>query len=203
MNETNRETLQASLQRLQSEQNELRSQLADLQAQLSTVNAERQAAQRRYDSGYDEAAGEVRTLTERRNGLETAIAQAERDLSEYPERIHHVNQQIERLRYRDGLRELLQLRREEAAAFNLYEQLVIDFVTSYGDFWAVHQQRKTLAYSLEALGRQLREPQFDHGNVGNLPTYIEIDQWLRSGNPAQRADEAFSRARTQFVAVAD
>lgn len=199
--ETNNETLIANLARLRTEQAKLREALATSKTRLDAVNADRLAAQRRYDTGYDTAKAMVDELTTERDELESSIARIERDLAEYPDRINHLQREMEIVKYRDGLRELLELRKEEIAAFNAYEQMVMVFVESYEDFFDVQARRKSKANALENLRNMYGLPQFERGDF-NAPRWSDIEAWLKAPHASTTTGEyAFQKAREQIVPV--
>ena len=201
MSETTREKLSESSVRLQAEHAKLAQQVEAAKQRLQTVMVERATHQKLYDTGFDSAKAAVEELTGERDTLEATITKLERAMAEYPERLATVAHELEMVRYRDGLRDLLQLRREEIAAFNEYEQLVITFIDGYDEFWRAHQRRKNKASELETIRNRYQLPHFEQGKF-NAPAWGDIESWLKSPKASQMwGQPAFDRARAQIVPV--
>ena len=194
----NTERLNQSLARLQGEQSAIQSALNAAKAQLATVNAERLAAVRRFDTGYDEAQADVDRLSNDRDQLELAVVKLERQAAEYPERIAHVNEQIGVQRHRAGLVELLELRKAEQAALDAFSAAVYNFAYANQALQAVSGKRRILASSLELSARTYNQGAFEMGKF-SPPTVAVVQNWLEAG--PEYALTQLERIRAKFVEV--
>ena len=190
--------LQDSLARLQGEQAALQGELNAVKAQLAQVNAERLAQQRRFDTGYDDAAQDVERLSNDRDQLELAVVKLERQAAEYPERIAHVNEQIGVQRHRAGLVELLELRKAEQAALDAFSAAVYNFAYANQALQAVSGKRRILASSLETSARTYNQGAFEMGKF-SPPTVAVVQNWLEAG--PEYALTQLERNRAKFAEV--
>lgn len=195
---SNTERLNQSLARLQGEQAALQSEINAVKAQLATVNGERLAAQRRFDTGYDEAQADVDRLTAERDALESTVAKLERQAAEYPERLDHVNVQLGIARHRAGLVELLALRRVELQALDEFIDASHRFALANQELQQISAQRRSLANSLEASARNYNQGAFEPGKFAP-PTLSAVFNWLGAGPDYSLTQ--LEQLRTRFVAV--
>lgn len=146
MSET--EKLIARREAMQTEQHELRQQLAAWRARLATLADIRREALKRWDVGHDEARTEADTALDEIFAVEADIAKGERQLGEYPDRMHNLNLEIERTSYRDRCKELLTLQSAEREAWNEFAQLLPEFYEAWFVFEQARTERRHLARSL-------------------------------------------------------
>ena len=133
---------------MQAEQDELRRQLTEWRSRLATLADIRREALKRYDIGHDSAQAEADTALDEIFATEAAIAKAERTLSEYPDRVHNLNQEIEKAGYRDKCKGLLALQQLERDAWHEFTQVLPEFFEAWQAFAQTRLERRALARSL-------------------------------------------------------
>lgn len=181
---------------MQAEQDELRKQIGDWRARLSTLEETRRQALRRYDVGHDDAGPQAAAALDEIFATEAAIAKAERTLSEYPDRVHNLNQEIEKAGYRDKCKGLLALQQLERDAWHEFTQVLPEFYEAWAAFAQTRLERRALARSLTnyAGNAGLTMPQ-----AGDFPApdVATLTAWL-DGKPvivAEQIEAVISKAQ--------
>ena len=133
---------------LQAEQADQRAMLSALRGRLTELEATRAQCLRRFDVGVDDAAIEAATALDEILVTETAIAKADRYMTEYPARIGALNQEIEAAGYRDRCKHLLALTAQERAAWAKVAAAMPEFFAAWHAFSQIRTERTVLARSL-------------------------------------------------------
>lgn len=182
---------------LQAEQQQTAADLATLRARLPVLTEERRQMLRRYDIGHDDAGPAAETALCQIETIETDIVRLERRQGEYGDRIHQLNQEIERTGHRETLRKLLEMRGMEVEAFNALEQVTVDFLECWHAFGEARSARAMLARQAQTTAINLSLPAVADGGF-TAPTAADVTAWLngRHGNIAiEQAVEKFARCR--------
>jgi hypothetical protein len=177
MSETSKQQLLDRRVAMQAEQHTLRQNLASWRAQLEPLRETRRQALKRYDIGHDDAMPEADSALAELERLETAIVRGERQLSEYPERMDALNQEIEIVGYRERCKELLALQSAERAAWHEVEALLVDFYTAWFAFEQARTERKSLAKSLANMAGQHGLTSPGSGDFP-APTLFDLQKWF-------------------------
>ena len=196
MTDITKQQLEARRSALQAEQQELRQQVTTLRGRLADLAEQRRLALGRYDLGHDDAQQEAEQALDEAIGVEATIARIERALSEYPGRIEALNKEVTLAGHRERLRELLQLRRDEVAAFNQYEQAAINFFEAKAFFDRARTLRRTLARTLHNQAVALGLPTVTEGDF-NAPDNHTVGMWLATHAQmvGERVAADFEKAR--------
>lgn len=192
---TETEKLIARRNVMQQEQTDLRQQIADWKARLTVLAETRRQALKRYDIGHDDAQAEAAEALDETIATEAAIAKAERQLAEYPARMHAINQEVERTSYRDRCKQLLALQADERNAWAEVEAVIHDFYTAWFNFEQARRERKAMSRSLtNAAGT------YGFTSPGNgdfpAPGVLELQRWLEMKAPIalEQIEAAISKA---------
>jgi hypothetical protein len=193
MSETSKQQLLDRRVAIQAEQHTLRTNLASWRAQLEPLRETRRQALKRYDIGHDDAMQEADTALAELERLEAAIVRGERQLSEYPERMDALNQEIEITGYRERCKELLALQSAERAAWHEVEALLVNFYETWFAFEQARTVRKVLAKSLASQAGQhgLSSP---GGGDFPAPTAFNLQQWF-DARPATALEQIENAVR--------
>lgn len=197
------ETLMERRAALQSEQQQTAADLAEMRSRLPELTEERRRLLRRYDTGVDEAGPAADVVLREIEATESAIARAERRQAEYGDRIHQLNQEIERTKHRETLHKLLDMRRLEVEAFNALEQVTVDFLDTWHAFLEARSARAMLARQAHVTAVNLGLPQIADGSFP-APTTVDVTAWLndKHGNRAiEQATERFARCRAAIPEI--
>jgi len=181
---------------MQAEQDSLRRQVTEWRARLSTLEETRREALKRYDIGHDSARAEADTALDEIFATEAAIAKAERTLSEYPDRVHSLNLEIEKAGFRDRCKTLLALQQLERDAWHEFTQVAPEFYEAWAAFAQTRLERRAMARSLTnyAGNAGLTMPQ-----AGDFPApdVATLTAWL-DGKPvivAEQIEAVISKAQ--------
>ena len=162
---------------LQTEQAEQRVMLGALRGRLVELTATRAAALRKYDVGYDSAAAEASTALDEIIATESAIAKLERQLAEYPARVHALNQEIDAATYRDKCKALLALQAQERAAWAKVAATMPEFFAAWHTFSQIRTERTVTARSLAGYSGAAGLPA-PHDKAVQAPAAADIQYWL-------------------------
>lgn len=162
---------------MQAEQDELRRQLTEWRSRLATLADIRREALKRYDIGHDSARAEADTALDEIFATEAAISKAERQLSEYPDRMHNLNQEIERTGYRDRCKQLLALQQLERDAWHEFTQVLPEFFEAWQAYSQTRTERRALARSLSSIAGTTGMTSPPSGDFP-APTDHELKLWF-------------------------
>lgn len=175
---TEQQQLITRREQLQQEQTDLRQQLGEWRARLATLTDVRREALKRYDIGHDSAQAEADTALDEIFATEAAIAKAERQLSEYPARMHALNQEIERSGFRDRCKQLLALQQLERDAWHEFTQVLPEFYEAWHAYSQTRTERRALARSLASIAGNTGMTSPPAGDFP-APSEADLQQWLQ------------------------
>ena len=162
---------------MQAEQDSLRRQVTEWRARLATLEETRRQALKRYDIGHDSAQAEADTALDEIFATEAAISKAERQLSEYPDRMHNLNQEIERTGYRDRCKQLLALQQLERDAWHEFATVLPEFYEAWHAYSQTRTERRALARSLSSIAGTTGMTSPPSGDFP-APTDHELKLWF-------------------------
>ena len=181
---------------MQAEQDSLRKQIGDWRARLSTLEETRRQALRRYDVGHDDAGPQAAAALDEIFATEAAIAKAERTLSEYPDRVHSLNLEIEKAGFRDRCKNLLALQQLERDAWHEFTQVLPEFFEAWQAFSQTRLERRALARSVTNFAGNAGLTMPPAGDFP-APDVATLGAWL-DGKPvivAEQIEGAISKAQ--------
>jgi chromosome segregation ATPase len=199
--ESKRTQLEQRAQKLNEEHAELQRQAQAHRLRLVAIDGQLKAAQRRYDvQGDDSAADEIKAFIAERVTTEATIAELTRQAQEIPARINAINQEIEAVKHRERLRTLVQQRRLEMEAYNLYEQAMLDAMDAFQALWNATDAANMTHRTAHNFANAHKLTTFPERGALNYPTPNEF--WFR-GSEAQRklVRGEFERTRAKLPTV--
>ena len=181
---------------VQQEQTELRQQLAEWRARLATLEETRRQELKRYDIGHDDGREKADAALDEIMAIEAAISKGERALSEYPDRMHNLNLEIEKASYRDRCKQLLALQQVERDAWGAFSQVLPDFYEAWHAYSQARIERRAMARSLGAFAGNAGMTPPPSGDFP-APSDHDLKMWLdlRPTTAQEQIDGAMQRAR--------
>lgn len=199
--ESKRIQLEQRAQQLNEEHGELQRQAQAHRLRLVALDGQIKAAQRRYDVlGEDEAGAEIPLLRSERITTEATVTELTRQAQEIPARINAIRQELEAIAHRERLRTLVQQRRLELEAYNLYEQAMLDAMDAFQALWNATDAANMTHRTAHNFANAHKLGTFPERGALNYPTPNEF--WFR-GSEAQRkiVRGEFERTRTKLPVI--